>query len=645
MAETLSLVFHVEPEVPIPQWMDENRVLIGGDMPGRWETRNVPALRRMLEICGLADVRVVTIVKPAQCGITELFIGIVLWSMDVRPGRWMIMLPKAEKAEDFNKTRFQPALKACAKSMRHVGNEKRAFSASRTVYDRGIIEWIGSNSESGTEGTPARYVWIDEYDRCDPLATSKLLERGKTFADSKVIETGTPGDAGKGIDARRLAATCQFVWYVPCPHCRKYHSRNWRQVRWANRGDADPTIVRRTAWYECPACAGKCAASDRAWQGRLGQWVAQGQSISALSKDEHGHDKPGEISGTLPPIDHVSFAILGIDNDLLPNPYGEVAAAFLEKIKAHGQVDYVWCTETLGEAFMVKGSKLEAAELEARARQSPNARGRCPVGTVGTLLSCDVQTDRMYWALFAFSNRGKDIWLVDWGCEDCLGDGTLALALDEVRKRQWPMTVPSMKDRMLSPALVVVDTGHRTDTLYRYRKDRDERTILVKGKATRGNKDTRLYSKSMQKCGDGEIPLYLVNVTMWKNSMARWLSNSSAEHALGIVSLTDGTDAGVVSTWHLPKDADAGLIGQLCSEQYLNGLWDVRRKGTPNHFWDIFVYAAAMLERFGVREINVSTGATNGKAEQTTGGRVKPPGTRDDGRVGERPRVGQRYLD
>ena len=646
MAETLALVFHAEPELPVPQWMDENRVLIGGDMPGRWDGRVVPYFHLIMVMCAIPDVRIVTLMKPAQCGVTELFIGIVLWSMDVRPGRWMIMLPKAEKAEDFNRTRFQPAIKVCDRAMRHIANEKKAFTAARTTYDRGIIEWLGSNSESGTEGTPARYVWIDEFDRCDPLATSKLLERGKTFSDSKVIETGTPGDAGKGIDARRGAATCQYTWFVPCPHCRKYHTRNWRQVRWANGGQADPTIVRRTAWYECPSCREKCHASDRAWQGRLGQWVAQTQSIGDLGKDEHGHDTAGEVIGERPPIDHVSFAILGIDNDLLPNPYGEVAAAFLEKIRQHGQVDYVWCTETLGEAYMVKGSRLEVAELKARAEQSPNAKGehgRCPLGTVGVIVVCDVQVDRLYWAAFAFSNRGADIWLADWGCEACLGDGTLATVLDDLRLKEWPISKPGEKDRKIKPSIVAVDTGHRAEVLYRYRKDRDSKTVLVKGFATKGNRDTRPYTRSTVDFAGAQIPLYRINVTLWKNSMARWLSGTQTTEAQLTATLTDGTDAGLVSTWHLPKDVDDGLLSQLCSEQYVDGIWAVRRKGDANHYWDIFVYAAAVLEALGVREVN--TGASNGKVQGNGGSGGVKPRVEPAARVGERGPVGQRFLD
>lgn len=645
MAETLALVFHPEEELEPPAWADRYRTLVGGDMPGLWRTSMVPYWRALMAACGRPDVRVVTLMKPAQCGATEAIFNVLMWSMDQRPGRWMVMYPNAPKAETVSQTRFVPQLRQCEKAFRHVGNEKRNLKAARTDFDRGTIEWIGSNSDSNTEGTPARFIWIDEFDRCDETARSKLLERGKTFSDSKVIETGTPGDAGKGIDARRGAATCQNVWYVPCPHCRNYHTRNWRQVRWANRGDADPPIVRRTAWYECPACTEKCTASDRAWQGRLGVWLAQGQTVSEVRKDEHERDIPGEVFGECPPVDHTSFAILGIDNDLLPNPYGEVAAAFLEKIRAHGQVDYVWCTETLGEAYVVKGARIEVSELEARCKNSVTAKGHCPLGTVGVVVVCDVQVDRLYWGAFAFSNRGEHIWLSDWGCEPCLGDGTLHEVLDALRLKEWPIHKAGEKPRIIKPSIIAVDTGHRAEVLYRYRKDRDAKTVLVKGFATKGNRDTRPYTRSMIEYAGSKIPLYRVNVTIWKNSMARFLSGVTDGHSEILATLTDGSDAGLRQTWHLPKDADRDMLAQLCSEQYVDGIWAVRRKGDANHYWDIFIYAAAVLEALGVREVN--TGVSNGKVQgNSSGGGNKPSGgVEPAARVGQRGPVGQRFLD
>ena len=606
-------VFAARENLAPDEWIERNWKVQSGERQGSlMDLSRTPYLRliaRAFDVPGVTDI---VFMGPAQSGKTEIVFAIMAWTMAQRPGTWMVMLPKAQKAEDNNVTRFLPAIEANEGTARLlVGEQKRAL----VTFRGGQVHFIGSESLSGAEGTPAKYVWVDEYDRCDETGRDKVEQRGKTFAGRKRLKTGTPGMAGEGIDAAYSACDARFALFVPCPHCLHYHTRTWDKstVVWEGGNDAPIEDVRRNAWYQCGRCKGKCQAKHRAWQASLGEWLAQTQTIGPVrrKKAEPGSenratedDQPGIVSGKIPEGTHWGIAFLGLDNELQVNPVGEVAGEFLRRYRAHGRPGEVWETETLGRAVKIRARRVEIEHLKARATASPHVRGVAPEGTVAIYAGMDVQTDRAFWMTVAIGRGMNRVSILDWGeIKNVVTEADLDRAVRWVKAKRyevvngWPMQVMQ----------VACDTGHRAVEVYQVKARVGQCMKLVKGESSRDGKNKDLSRMSQTAVEQvAPLPLLIVNVTPWKTTAAGLLMRGfgvkkDVERKDSGPEVGDETleDAGMVLD--LPRNVDEELLAQLCSERYTSGLWQLIKEGLPNHWWDCLIYILAASVYYGAR--------------------------------------------
>jgi len=656
LASVAADVFAVRERLSIGDWSDKHRQLVKGSQKGAWETDKVPYAARIFEALADPDVETVTIMKAAQLGGSEIGYCWLCWLIENEPGDFLLVMPTKEKAQDLKKNRLLETFNQCEPV-------KERMAAGARVMDGLIMQFMGmnvvlrgSNSEAALEGDPFARAWIDERDRCVETIVGQVAERMKTFANRKLLITGTPEFEGLGIDLNYQQGTKER-FYVPCPACKEYHTRELRHVRWDGGKKADPKAVLHSAYMRCPHCKARINARDNRWQQKRGVWCP---STCRVSKD-------GTIVGELPPKGHVSVAIHGLDNALVANPYGEVASKFVTS-ECRRTMNFV--NRTLGEVWKAKTDGLKLATLKERCGKEEYTRGQIPPGVLALVASADVQTDRMYAQVWGFGEGGTQAWLIDYATlpRDNGADDPLNPLNKWIDGSTW--------NKSGTPRSVVrefVDSGD--DTLVVYASCRKRGLTPMAGGAkvmrrlpVKGNGmmlgASRMSTLDKNSAGDGAFAgmrLLLVNSTSWSTWMYGRLGTAvndgeegmwgeeategekrrsdegegeGTEHkaqstdaeslptaslpiaSVSFASSVDDEPVGITPEIHLPRNCDDEFLTHLCTEQletvFVNGTkkrrWKLKNDHDPNHHADAMRYAIAGADAVGARKLRAKKG-------------------------------------
>jgi phage terminase large subunit GpA-like protein len=152
---------------------------------------------------------------------------------------------------------------------------------------------------------------------------------------------------------------------------------------------------------------------------------------------------------------HVAFRMSGLDSLLVTNPYGFVAEEF---VTSKGNPNREWITRKLGEAWAVRGDRVEPHELRKFARpvsEGGYARRVVPMGAVALTMAGDLQRDRVVWSVRAWGPGMRDTWLVDAG-ETPAPVGNELVEFLELPRVAYPM---QHGDRFMRPLGVTLDSG------------------------------------------------------------------------------------------------------------------------------------------------------------------------------------------
>jgi len=677
--EVLARVCRRPVSMTVDEWADEHRVLVMSARRGPWRTDAVPYLREIMRAYTDPIVREITLIKGAQLGGSEALYNMIMRDIDVDPRDTLLVYPTIEVARAVMKRRLAPAIQTVPTLRTHLSGRARDVSALSMTFSGCTLAMVGSNSPSGLESFPLSRVFVDELDRCEPTTLEQVRERQKTFADAKLIKTGTPSMQGAGIDAEYrgvsvrdedgsetgefVGASSRRTYWVPCPECGVYHRRRFADIRWEGGRRADPAAVKRTAHMRCPArgCGKKILASSNLWQLQMGVWAPHGCTVTPMTRLEGGLDgQPGRAidrSGRTPAfVEHEGYAITGLYSALEANPYGAVASKFVRGGCAWTE-NFV--TRVIGMAYRQRGRS--AAEAAVNALRDPtHAMRTVPREALRLTMAIDVQTDRAFVEVLAWGPFGRTCWLVD--CFSVPTTMGLNLAeLDEVvLRRRWPKLVPDAKgpvpSAFLRPACVMIDTGDRTDEVYRAVKrwaavPGAPAITPTKGDSTMGRgaspphrltviSPDRLKSDAAG-IGAG-LMLLLINTHYWKDTvLARLSGERDAEQASQVEEWSSGAEesekresgkAGNQDSaakplpspvpspqspvpafsdpdrWIMPRDMPGEYARQLTSEHLVRRMvqgrpkyvWEMKPGISDNHFLDCRVMNMAGADLHGV---------------------------------------------
>ncbi len=631
--------FAVRPRLSVSEWARRYRRVVMGDAPGPWNDERTPYLREVQDAFGDPAVRVITIIKGSQVGGTEAIYNMLGWMVDERPGACMLVYPDKDSAADQVQQRLIPTIRASPRWATHLSGRAHDTKARSIRFDSMSLFVRGAHSEHKLESIPARVVIVDELDRCRPDTPSLVRERVKTYADSKIVYNGKPGDAGRGVDEQyQLSDRRQFQ--VPCPHCDEYHVRRWAYVRWrGTQADGsvgpcsrdvsvDPAQAEVTAAMQCPRCSRLIGAEHNRWQLALGVWVPACHRIGPVVRNENNMPTPGRLIGPPPQGDHRGYHIPTMVSGLRANPYGEAARAFVER---RGRMDRTFVTDKLGEAWQEKGEAVDIAPLRSRAVAVTDGGyrlGEVPRGVLALAAGIDIQaTGKAYVEVRGLGERGDERWLLWHECVP-LPRGLSPLE-DLLLRREFT----AQDGRRWKIYAAFVDSGDRTVEVYDWvrsvrRRGLGQHLYPVKGvgqsESGKGSMNTPHAWSRLDRYPDGKpmpggVQLLRVNVDLWRGEVQRRL-RASAMAGLGKQAPTqDGLTEAFAAPWWLPEDVSEEYLLQLTAEHKVpvrsaRGTqvvwrWRLRPGRTDNHYFDAAVYLEAGCDALGIRQLRTPCGA------------------------------------
>jgi len=413
----------LDPERPVSQWADENRILSKASSaePGRWRTERTPYLREIMDVLSPTDpTPVVVLQKPTQIGGTECgnnWIGSII---DQGLGPTMIVLPTSNAAKKSSRTRIGPMIQETP-CLREKVREAKSRDSGNTIllkeFDGGVLLFAGANSATELKSSPVRNLFEDEIEEYpsdvdgqgDPEELAE--KRTDTFARRKIFKCSTPTITGGRIDAAYKASD-QRKYFVPCPHCQHEQILRFDQLRWETRkvyevastetgevtavdADAPGAVERDTGeltdvHYECEACQGRIDEHVKPELLAGGRWIAT-------------HAGPDRAVG---------FKLNALYSPLGWFSWRQVVLKWLEAQRdTSGTRLKTFYNTILGEAYDEAGETIEPHFLKARVepwRVGGMVPAKCLLLTAGV----DVQGNRLEVYVWGFG-RDSESWLID----------------------------------------------------------------------------------------------------------------------------------------------------------------------------------------------------------------------------------------
>ena len=589
-------------DLSVSEWANRHRILhpLTSAEPGRWRTDRTPYLKAIMDSFSDPKVERITLMASTQVGKTETILNMMAYAVDQDPGAMLLVMPREEDTVSIGQRRIRPMIESSPQLSRHLSDHKTDNKLKEIRFARSMLYFAGSNSPADLASRPVRYVLLDEVDKY-PAFTGQMkeagpidlaVERTRTFWNRKIVLCSTPTTRAGHI-FREFERSDQRTYHVPCPHCGHRQTLEFSQIKWPE-DERDPVKIRRDrlAWYECNHCEEVILDTDKP------EMLNQGEWRTADGADE---DSP-----------HRGFRIHALYSPWLT--FSEVAAKFLEsKDDPPSLLNFV--NSWLGWIWEERSEKIEADHVATRAKEYD--RATVPEGGIVLTAGVDVQQDHLYYTVRAWGLR-EESWLVECGRLEAGLDQLVNVLL----RRTW-----NGHDRTHRLRLCCIDSGYRTDEVYRFARSWPDLVRPIKGAQRLSGVPIRAAKIDRNIVGDPlkrSVRLFHLDTSHFKDKLTRFMTAQDGEHG----------------AWHLHAGVPAEYLKQVTSEhKILNrnrktgasvAAWTKRPGAGGNHWWDCEVYAAAAADMLAIYALN-DENAPEGQPPTTQNSR--PDASRSSGWV------------
>ncbi|MGN7867778.1 phage terminase large subunit family protein [Paracoccus sp. 22332] len=560
------------PVQTLSEWADENRVLSSESSAeqGKWRTSRTEYLRGIMDALADPAVQVVSVMKPAQVGWTEVINNAVGYYIDRDPSSILTIQPTVKMAENWSKKRLTPMLRDTP-VLRGKIKDAKSRDSDNTILEKGFpggyLAIVGANTPNDLASRPVRIVLADEVDKYPPSAgdfgdpISLALSRQNTFWNRKTLIGSTPGHGQSSTVLAWYKQGDQRKFHVPCPHCDTEQVMRWERIVW----DKDETGHKpETARYLCDDCGCLWTDAERMRAVEQGRWIA-----------------------TAPFNGIASFHItIGL------SPWVSMEQIVRKFLAAKDFAPRLrqWVNEVKGDPWEERGEASSPDELAARAEAYDDQS--LPEAVRFITAGVDTQDDRLEYSLIGWGD-GEEAWVIRH--EVLTGDpGKLAVwsELDAALKDTVCVTEDGRSLRVRSAC--VDSGGHFGSMVLSFARARTSRKIYATkgiGNDHRGSKP--IWGKAMLRTKNAGDRLWAVGVDTAKDGL---------QARLRIVPGEERTPKAV----HFPMTGlSADYFQQLTSEMVVTELtregrlqrkWKMKPGHKRNEALDCFILAeAAML--------------------------------------------------
>ena len=218
------------------------------------------------------------VIKSRQLGFSELMIAYLLWWADSHSyagPKCLYTFPTLNQMQTFTQTRLDPVISSSAyyKSIMDdyqeldKGKTKKINSVRQKKLRNTYIIFRSSSTPKQVEGVDADIVFMDEYDRVNPLAEESIKNNITSSKFQIFRRWSTPTVEHMGVSAM-YERSDQMCWLHKCPHCGKYNDMSFNyydpskkesggNVKILNPDGINPitkTVVPGSFQYVCKYC-------------------------------------------------------------------------------------------------------------------------------------------------------------------------------------------------------------------------------------------------------------------------------------------------------------------------------------------------------------------------------------------------------
>lgn len=458
------------------EWADTYRILPreSSPEPGRYRMARTPYFKEPLDcLSPQSPVKIVTIMKPTQVGCTD---GIGNnWLLAIAhsyPAPCMMMLPTVELAKRHSKTKIAPSVKAmpCMDGLIHDVKEKGGGNTILVKeFPGGSWMFVGSNSAAALRSVSVRFLILDDIDGYEVDVNSEgdpaELARKRLDAFSatcKELRMSTPTLRELSKIERYFNEGDRRYYHVACPLCSEPQVLDFGgpDAKWGIKWKKTKSGLHlpETAEYLCQHCNRSFGEHHKTHMLEQGIWVAERSDLS----DYH---RSYSINSLYSPLGWVSWE--------------KVVREFLEaKHDPTNKKLQVWVNTRMGRTYEAAGDRPDWVTTKNRAEAYKLLT--VPQGGLFLTAGVDVHDDRFSVEVLAWG-RDEECWLVYWGELYANPDNPQAWRdLDDFLSRDFPHA----SGLGLRITCTAVDSGHKTNEVYHYVRQRPTTAIAIKGMST-----------------------------------------------------------------------------------------------------------------------------------------------------------------
>jgi len=560
--------FKPKEHTPPSEWVEKFIRLDAktSNIAGRYSLRHTPYLRQIYDDVANPRIRKIVLKKSAQIGATQFANNVLLYYVANHTFPLLMIMPSKEAAQQFCERSLTPSIFGSSEVKKFLTDNQDDVKKTEMLFTSCILRCIGAGSPSKLASNPACLVVIDESDKLETFesiheAPALELAEDRTISfpnDKKIIVMSTPTTENTSVVHSEYLKGSQSRYFVPCPHCDHEQVLDFRQIKWneckLEDGSYDLDRVEANTYYECAndSCKAHLTEQDKVSMVRAGQW-----------KDTNPKPFPSEIRSY-----HIS-ALYSFNIT-----WGGMAKLFLLSKSDIGKLRNFY-NSYLGEVFSHQATTIKVEQIDKLIEESPKyQKGELISKPICIIMAADTQGAEFWYGMQAVYKDGSSH-VIDWG--SCATFEDLAL----IYRRTYPIRGTEERAGIFR---CLIDSGYKTDMVYRFCVASGFKFIPIKGVASRTTMFQMVNETTLDYQGL-RLKVLLIQDDYFKTQL--YISGIK-ERSLKL---------------YLPQDSDMTLKLQLCSEHLVDKkiggitkqVW--RCANRNNHLGDVMKY----LEAFKMR--------------------------------------------
>lgn len=546
-------------------------ILPDGPMEGQpYDPSHHPAQLVIIEALDNGYRRIV-IAKPVQDGGTLVGMVPLLRRAILQGQRVLLSYPSLDVAKDIWTTKVQPILRSFGGQEPKAGGGKHGGAARIVTLPGGgrfLLRAAGGRGESQQASVTGDAVMPDEVDDWPSQHRIRLIEaRVSKSPDPLVVLPCTVKDDHESKILHLFDEGTQTRIRGACPHCGALQVLEWEHV------DTELEC------YRCEHCDEPWTDRERVQALRAGDSVSTKPDAITFSIRWSALDSPFPImhEGRLwPAVQGLCRMFKEAQRKIeLRDEHDDMRAFFRDRLTRQylgdeqaedGEVEMEITPRALAAKFAKHGWSKRIKDKPKSGLWSRNLTDP-PGACRHAALACDVQSNRVYWALVGYHDDERT-WDLAWGYElgnaarEPFAPGELMATLERVQEfaDEW------CADRDIDVSDRVVDTGHETKELVAFLREHRE---------WRGIRGVNVIPKTVGKRGIGVIAYDL----KWKPGLGRYVVVTSAmRHRVHDAYRKTQGEPGAA---HLPRlEASDTYLSHLCSWR-----WEIKTATGNREDW------------------------------------------------------------